>query len=69
MDSPPLTDAVKDQILGLNAARLFGIDPKSKRQAVKADRHAESERRRLLDENTHLRLELKEKYEEEEAKK
>ncbi len=32
-------------------------------QAVKADRYAESERRRLLDENTHLRLELKERYE------
>jgi len=32
-------------------------------QALKADRHAESERRRLLDENTHLRLELKERYE------
>jgi Nif-specific regulatory protein len=32
-------------------------------QAVKADRFAESERRRLLDENTHLRLELKERYE------
>jgi len=32
-------------------------------QAVKADRFAESERRRLLDENAHLRLELKERYE------
>ena len=32
-------------------------------QAVKADRFAERERRRLLDENTHLRLELKERYE------
>jgi Nif-specific regulatory protein len=32
-------------------------------QAVKADRFAESERRRLLDENTHLKLELKERYE------
>ena len=32
-------------------------------QAVKAERFAESERRRLLDENTHLRLELKERYE------
>jgi Nif-specific regulatory protein len=32
-------------------------------QAVKADRFAASERRRLLDENTHLRLELKERYE------
>jgi len=32
-------------------------------QAVRAERFAESERRRLLDENTHLRLELKERYE------
>jgi predicted TIM-barrel fold metal-dependent hydrolase len=35
---PPLTDAIKNQILGLNAARLFGIDPKAKRQAIKADK-------------------------------
>jgi hypothetical protein len=35
---PALTDAVKDQILGLNAATLFGIDPKAKRQAIKADK-------------------------------
>lgn len=35
---PDLTDAVKDQILGLNAARLFGLDPKAKRQAIKADK-------------------------------
>jgi hypothetical protein len=34
---PELTDTIKDQILGLNAARLFGIDPKAKRQAIKAD--------------------------------
>jgi predicted TIM-barrel fold metal-dependent hydrolase len=34
----PLTDEVKNQILGLNAAKLFGIDPKAKRQAIKADR-------------------------------
>lgn len=33
-----LTDAVKDQILGLNAAKLFGIDPKAKRQAIKTDK-------------------------------
>jgi Nif-specific regulatory protein len=32
-------------------------------QAVKADRFEEAERRRLLDENTHLKLELKERYE------
>jgi predicted TIM-barrel fold metal-dependent hydrolase len=33
-----LTDAVKDQIFGLNAAKLFGVDPKAKRQAIKADK-------------------------------
>jgi uncharacterized protein len=33
-----LTDAVKDQILGLNAARLFGIDPAAERRAIKADK-------------------------------
>ena len=33
-----LTDAVKDQILGLNAAKLFGIDVKAKRKAIKADK-------------------------------
>jgi predicted TIM-barrel fold metal-dependent hydrolase len=33
-----LTEAVKDQILGLNAAKLFGVDPKAKRQAIKADK-------------------------------
>ena len=27
-----------DQILGLNAAKLYGIDPKAKRQAIKADK-------------------------------
>jgi predicted TIM-barrel fold metal-dependent hydrolase len=34
----PLTDEVKNQILGLNAAKLFGLDPKAKRQAIKADK-------------------------------
>ena len=29
---PELTDEIKDQILGLNAAKLFGIDAKAKRQ-------------------------------------
>src|SRR5262249_1640081 len=33
-----LTDAIKDQILGLNAAKLFGVDPRAKRQAIKADK-------------------------------
>jgi predicted TIM-barrel fold metal-dependent hydrolase len=35
---PELTDEIKNQIFGLNAARLFGVDPKEKRQAIKADR-------------------------------
>jgi predicted TIM-barrel fold metal-dependent hydrolase len=35
---PQLTDEIKNQILGLNAARLFGVDPKAKRQAIKADK-------------------------------
>jgi uncharacterized protein len=33
-----LTDEIKNQILGLNAAKLFGIDVKAKRQAIKADK-------------------------------
>ena len=35
---PQLTDEVKDQIFGLNAARLFGVDPKAERKAIKADK-------------------------------
>ncbi len=35
---PQLTDAIKSQIFGLNAARLFGIDPAAERQAIKADK-------------------------------
>lgn len=34
----PLTDAVKAKILGLNAAKLFGIDPQAKRKAIEQDR-------------------------------
>jgi hypothetical protein len=33
-----LTDAIKNQILGLNAARLFGVNVKARRQAIRADR-------------------------------
>jgi predicted TIM-barrel fold metal-dependent hydrolase len=33
-----LTDEVKDQILGLNAAKLYGVDPKAKLKAIKADK-------------------------------
>src|SRR5437016_3378338 len=35
---PELTDEVKNQIFGLNAARLFGVDVKARRQAIKADK-------------------------------
>lgn len=35
---PKLTDEIKDQILGLNAAKLFNLDPKAKRKAIKADK-------------------------------
>lgn len=35
---PQLTDKAKAKILGLNAARLYKIDPKAKRDAVKGDR-------------------------------
>ena len=33
-----LTAEIKDQILGLNAARLLGIDPAAARKAIKADK-------------------------------
>jgi hypothetical protein len=35
---PELTDEIKNQIFGLNAAKLFGLDPKEKRKAIKADK-------------------------------
>lgn len=35
---PPLTDAVKEKVFGLNAARLFGIDPRAVRKAIRRDR-------------------------------
>lgn len=35
---PQLTDAIKDQIFGRNAARLFGVDPEAARKAIRADR-------------------------------
>jgi hypothetical protein len=35
---PELTADVKKQIFGLNAARLFGIDPNAKRNEIKADK-------------------------------
>jgi hypothetical protein len=33
-----LTDEVKNRIFGLNAARLFGIDVKARRNAIQTDR-------------------------------
>ena len=35
---PELTGEIKDKILGLNAAKLFGIDPAANRQAIKTDK-------------------------------
>jgi uncharacterized protein len=35
---PQLTDEIKAQILGLNAAKLFGINPEAARKAIKADK-------------------------------
>ncbi len=35
---PELTDEIKDQILGLNAAKLFGVDVKESRKAIKSDK-------------------------------
>jgi predicted TIM-barrel fold metal-dependent hydrolase len=34
---PELTDTIKDQIFGLNAAKVFGVDVEAKRKAIKAD--------------------------------
>ena len=35
---PELTDKFKDQVLGANAAKLFGIDPKKAWKAIKTDK-------------------------------
>src|SRR5207253_5346791 len=35
---PQLTDKIKDQIFGLNAAGVFGINVKERRNAIKADK-------------------------------
>jgi predicted TIM-barrel fold metal-dependent hydrolase len=35
---PQLTKEIRAKILGLNAAKLFGIDPKARRKAIKADK-------------------------------
>jgi hypothetical protein len=46
---PDLTDEIKNQILGGNAAALFGIDPAAKRAAIEHDRFSELRRRYLND--------------------
>jgi hypothetical protein len=35
---PQLTDGTKEKIFGLNAAKLFGVDPKRARKAIKKDK-------------------------------
>jgi predicted TIM-barrel fold metal-dependent hydrolase len=45
----PLTDAVKNEIFGLNAARLFGIDPAAKRREIEHDKFAVLRREYLKD--------------------
>jgi predicted TIM-barrel fold metal-dependent hydrolase len=35
---PQLTEAIKNQIFGLNAARLFNVDVKAQRRAIRADK-------------------------------
>src|SRR5262249_48813052 len=37
---PQVTDPIKEKILGLNAARLFGVDPSAVRKAIQGDRLA-----------------------------
>ena len=37
---PPLTRKAKRRILGLNAARLYGVDPRARRCAIAGDRIA-----------------------------
>jgi predicted TIM-barrel fold metal-dependent hydrolase len=38
---PQLTDAIKNQIFGTNAARVFNVDVKAQRNAIRADRLTE----------------------------
>jgi predicted TIM-barrel fold metal-dependent hydrolase len=38
---PELTDEIKNQIFGLNAAKLFGVDPTERRKAIKVDKLTE----------------------------
>ena len=45
-----------------SSVKFFGIVASMIAQAVQVQRQVEDERRRLLDENTHLRQELRERY-------
>lgn len=45
----PLTDEVKAKIFGLNAAKLFGIDPQTKHEAMEHDKFAQLRREYLKD--------------------
>ncbi len=44
-----LTAAIKNQILGLNAAKLFGVDVKESRKAIKADKLTKAREEYRLD--------------------
>jgi predicted TIM-barrel fold metal-dependent hydrolase len=46
---PELTDEIKANIFGLNAARLLGIDPKAKREAIEHDKFSQLRREYLTD--------------------
>ena len=35
---PQLSEAIKNQIFGLNAAKIFGVDPQASRKAIKSDK-------------------------------
>jgi hypothetical protein len=41
---PQLTDAIKNKIFGLNAAKLFRVDPKVRLKAIQVDRLATMKR-------------------------
>jgi hypothetical protein len=49
---PQLTEAIKNQILGLNAARLFSVNVKARRQADRLTRLREEYRQNLQPSNT-----------------
>jgi predicted TIM-barrel fold metal-dependent hydrolase len=49
---PQLTAEMKDQIFGLNAARLLGVDPKAAKNAIKADKLSQYREGRRYDPET-----------------